>query len=188
LTLEGRILDCSHARISAPMRVDTALAYSCNCFTAHMAQRFEPGELARWLQSANMTPAEIRPARQGDRQALQAIGEADVLVTPLGLARAYRQLALRAAHRDPGMASILAGLEGAVDYGTGQLARAPGATLAGKTGSTRNGPEFIAWFAGFLPSRAPEVVVSVMVSGRHGGSDAAPVAGEILKAWRAGRL
>jgi cell division protein FtsI/penicillin-binding protein 2 len=192
LTLAGRRVDCSHPRMVSPIRVDTSLAYSCNCFVAHAAGRFEPGELARDLQAAGIDepPGTVTPARDPDLQRLQAIGEADVLVTPVGLAHAYRQLALRltAANRRPGMADVLAGLEGAVEYGTAQLARAGWATLAGKTGSTRHGGEFIAWFAGFIPSRAPEVVITVMLAGRHGGSDAAPVAAQILDAWHAGRL
>jgi cell division protein FtsI/penicillin-binding protein 2 len=39
-----------------------------------------------------------------------------------------------------------------------------------------------------MPSRAPEVVVTVMLPGHSGGSDAAPIAGEILEAYRAKRL
>ena len=61
------------------------------------------------------------------------------------------------------------------------------AKLAGKTGSARKDNEFIAWFAGFLPSRAPDVVVTVMLSGKHGSSDAAPVARDVLEAWKASR-
>jgi penicillin-binding protein A len=193
LTIAGRRVDCSHPRMASLIRVDTALAYSCNCFVAHAAERFEPGELARDLEASGFPdelPGAVTPARDPDLQRLQAIGEANVLVTPEGLARAYRQLALRLAGKTkrPGMPEVLAGLEGAVEYGTAQLARTGWAPLAGKTGSTRHGGEFIAWFAGFLPSRSTEVAISVMLSGRHGGSDAAPVAAQILEAWHTGRL
>jgi cell division protein FtsI/penicillin-binding protein 2 len=83
------------------------------------------------------------------------------------------------------MQPILAGMEGAVEFGTAQLARVSSAKMAGKTGSVP-GPH--AWFAGFLPSRSPELVVTVLASGSSGGSDAAPVAARIVDAWRAGRL
>jgi len=64
-----------------------------------------------------------------------------------------------------------------------------GVRVAGKTGSSRTAAgNRIAWFAGFQPSRSPEVVVAVMLAGRSGGSDAAPVASEILEAYRKGRL
>jgi cell division protein FtsI/penicillin-binding protein 2 len=178
LQLAGRRMDCSHPRMVAPMRIDTALAYSCNCFVAYQAARFAPGELARGLRPYGFSVQ----AASGETQQLQALGEDRVLITPEGLARAYRQLALQPA--DP----VLAGLEGAVEFGTGQLARVNWAKLAGKTGSARMGGQFIAWFAGFTPSRAPQVAVVVMLSGKHGGSDAAPVAAEILNAWHAGRL
>jgi penicillin-binding protein 2 len=97
----------------------------------------------------------------------------------------------------PAMQPILAGLEGAVEFGTAQNALVSGAAsggrsaekLAGKTGSVlTSAGEPIAWFAGFWPSRAPETVVTVMVPGHSGGADAAPVAGRVLEAYRAGRL
>jgi penicillin-binding protein 2 len=52
---------------------------------------------------------------------------------------------------------------------------------------TRPG-ERIAWFAGFAPSRAPEVIVTVLVPGRSGAEAAAPVAGQALKAYFAGAV
>src|SRR5687768_1743802 len=103
------------------------------------------------------------------------------------LATAYRSLALNVER--PEMQTIVAGLEGAVEYGTAQHAAQRVVKVAGKTGSVRsNEGDSIAWFAGFLPSRAPEAAIAVMLRGRSGGADAAPVAGRILEAWREGRL
>jgi cell division protein FtsI/penicillin-binding protein 2 len=194
LTIGGRSLNCSHPRIDVPMRVETALAYSCNCFVAHMAERFEPGELARQLEAmglaspSGLLPGEeiagrIAPARTPDAIRLQALGEADAAVTVAELALAYRLLAM---HAHP---AIIAGMEGAVQYGTAQNARVEDVSVAGKTGSVRSGNgERVAWFAGFMPSRQPEVAIAVMLQGRSGGSDAAPVAGRMLQAYRVGRL
>ncbi len=177
LSLAGHRMDCSHPRLAVPVGIETAIAYSCNCFVAHFAERFASGQLAGSLQmNGSVTP------QSGDLQKLQALGTGGILVTPLDMAQTYRKLAL---HARP---EILAGLEGAVDYGTAQAARVGWATLAGKTGSARTPENFIAWFAGFAPSRAPKVVVTVMLSGHHGGSDAAPVAAQILDAWQMGRL
>ena len=198
LRIGGRVFDCVHPPLDIPLRVDTALAYSCNCFVAHMAERFAPGDLARDLQAAGLASrtgllgdaeaaGQVRPAAPPDACRMQALGEQDVLVTAAGLALAYRRLALGVAA--PVMEAIAAGLEGAVEYGTAQSAHVAGATVAGKTGSVRNAAGArIAWFAGFLPSRTPEVVVTVMLQGRSGGADAAPVAGRILEAYQAGRL
>jgi penicillin-binding protein A len=201
LTIAGRRMNCSHPRLGAPVQVDTALAYSCNCFVAHAAERFAPGELAAALRArglaslthlgtAEEVTGEVAPAINSEQQKLQALGESDVLVTPLGLASAYGNLArqLSGSDKSAGARKILAGLEGAVDFGTGQLARVPWATLAGKTGTTRHGTQFIAWFVGFVPSRQPKVAVAVMLAGQHGGSDAAPVARQILEAWKAGHV
>ncbi|MGA2136254.1 MAG: penicillin-binding transpeptidase domain-containing protein [Bryobacteraceae bacterium] len=184
LRIAGRSFNCSHPRLDSPMRVDTALAYSCNYFVARVAQRFAPGELARELTGL---ADRIEPASASDGIRLQALGEERVRVTTQGLAMAYRSLALDAVR--PEMYPILAGLEGAVEYGTAQRARVGGVHIAGKTGSViaESGAP-IAWFAGFMPSSAPELVVTVMLQGHSGGSDAAPIAGRILEAYRAGRL
>jgi cell division protein FtsI/penicillin-binding protein 2 len=185
LMIGSRRFDCTHPPLAAPMRVDTALAYSCNCFVAHFAERFEPGQLAGDLQEAGVR--RTQPALTSDAQRVQAIGEGGVLTSAMELALSYRSLMIKGAQ--PGMQLITAGLEGAVEFGTAQNARVAGVTVAGKTGSaTTAAGAHIAWFAGFMPSRAPEVVVTVMLAGRSGGADAAPVAREILEAHRAGRL
>jgi peptidoglycan glycosyltransferase len=180
------------------MRVDTALAYSCNCFVAHFAEKFGAGELAREFEAAGLAArtgwwgeeeaaGKIRPASGPDAIRLQALGEDGIVVTVAELASAFRTLALKTSA--PEMRPVLAGLEGAVEYGTAQNARVAGVKVAGKTGtSIGTAGEPVAWFAGFLPSTAPEVAVAVMVPGRSGGSDAAPAAGRILEANRAGRL
>jgi cell division protein FtsI/penicillin-binding protein 2 len=198
LAIAGHSLDCSHPRLAEAMRLRTAVAYSCNCFVAQMAARFDAGELARELDRAGfrsptglLGPREVcgrlRNAATPDATKLQALGEEGVVITLAELALGYRQLALRlndAASLQP----VLEGLEDAVAYGTAQRALIPGATVAGKTGSVRTAEGVsLAWFAGFVPSRTPEVVVAVVLQGHSGGSDAAPVGGRILEAWRAGK-
>ena len=167
------------------MRVDTALAYSCNCFVAHMAERFAPGALAAALQAAGLPgdSGRIVPARSADGTRLQALGEEGIEVSLSGLAAAYLGLALHCAE------AIRLGLEEAVEFGTAQRAQVSGVKVAGKTGSVRaSSGAHIAWFAGFQPSRGPEAVVAVMLQGRSGGADAAPIAGRILEAHRTGAL
>src|SRR5207302_10248810 len=194
LEIAGKSFACSHPPMGVAMRVSTAIAYSCNCFVAHFAQRFEPGALARYLERAGLASrtgllgddevvGEVQSAESTDARQLQALGEQRVLVTALEMVVAYHRLASRASH--PEMASILEGLEGAVEYGTAQHAGVPGIKVAGKTGTVRTSTGgHAAWFTGFAASRAPAVVVTVLVHGRSGGADAAPIAGRILKAHR----
>jgi cell division protein FtsI/penicillin-binding protein 2 len=176
LTIAERSFDCTHPPIAEPIRVPAAIAYSCNCFVAHFAARFASGELARFLAAHGMTsPAEITPASHLDDRQLQAIGEQRVLVTPTALLAAYADLAARAPE------AIRYGLEGAVEYGTAQLAASPKMKVAGKTGTvvTSSGARVV-WFAGFAPSRTPAAVIAVALQGRSGGLDAAPIAGSLL--------
>jgi len=170
LTIAGRRFDCSHPRLNTAVDLRTALAYSCNAFTAGVAGRFEPGELARGLARFGLNRTQAADTREGSQ--LQALGEERVLATPLELAGAYQQVALAG---DP---AILEGLRGAVEFGTAQRAAVPRVGVSGKTGSVRTPDGVrIAWFAGFTAS----TVVVVMLQGRSGGADAAPVAAELLQ-------
>jgi cell division protein FtsI (penicillin-binding protein 3) len=88
-------------------------------------------------------------------------------------------------------------LAGVVEVGTGQLAKIPGLSVAGKTGTAQklepNGAyshnKFIGSFIGFVPALEPEVVIVVTLDEPHpyyyGGVVAAPVfknvAADVLK-------
>jgi penicillin-binding protein A len=160
LRIEGRSFTCTHPPVAAPMTVRTAIAYSCNCYAARVASRFAPGELTRelagWGIDARMAPA-----------GLQALGEEGVIATPATLAAAYARLAGRVAP------AVKSGMEDAIAYGTAQRAQVAGLAIAGKTGSGGNA----AWFAGFTDTLA----IAVLVQGRSGGADAAPIAARILR-------
>src|SRR5690242_4966464 len=54
LVLNGVRMDCSHPRTPLPMNAARAIAYSCNCATAHFAERFRPGELAQFLREMGL--------------------------------------------------------------------------------------------------------------------------------------
>ncbi len=186
LRLGGRSFACSHPPLGAPVTVRTAIAYSCNCFAAHYASRFRAGELTRVLERWGLGSltgwfGEHEGAgRVWDAPPqLQALGEDGVLVTTASLAMAYCRLASRAAP------AVLAGMADAVSFGTAQRARVTGLKVAGKTGSARTpAGVYLAWFAGFTDG----AVVTVMLQGRSGGADAAPIAGRILEAHWKGRL
>jgi penicillin-binding protein 2 len=97
---------------------------------------------------------------------------------------------------------VRSGLEGVVEepHGTGARARVTGVRVAGKTGTAQavalKRTEGIdeakmpwelrdhAWFVGFAPAEAPEIVVAALVEhGGHGGSAAAPVVQKVLQRY-----
>lgn len=195
LRIGDRSLNCSHPRLGYPVDTARAIAYSCNCFVAHFAARFRDGELARILSEYGFgspsglagteeAAGTVIPASGEDQREIQALGEYGVAITPLGLLDAYRRLAIDV--QKSKNSAILEGLEGAVEYGTAQLAGVKSVKVAGKTGSARaaSGAN-IAWFAGFAPSRAPRVAVAVLTQGRSGGGDAAPLAHKMIEAHMA---
>ncbi len=197
LVLNGRNMSCSHPRITVPMNISRAIAYSCNCAVAHFGMLLEPGELPDFCRRLGLTSAtgllngpeaagRILPNLSGQQLQLQGLGEAFISATPLEVLAAYSMLARRS--HDPLLAAIVDGLEGAVEYGTAQQAKLENISVAGKTGSVRDAAGVhLAWFAGFAPSRSPEVAVTVLVQGRSGGADAAPIARRLLQSYFAGR-
>ncbi|HTW91221.1 MAG TPA: penicillin-binding protein 2 [bacterium] len=77
------------------------------------------------------------------------------------------------------------GLEKVVERGTGAAARLKEIGIAGKTGTAQNPPKpDHAWFVGYAPSDAPEVVFAVLVENAgHGGVVSAPIAGQLIRAY-----
>ena len=79
---------------------------------------------------------------------------------------------------------VIQAMEQVVAGGTGGRARIPGVRVAGKTGTAQNphGQDH-ALFIAFAPAEAPTVALAVVVeNGGHGGSVAAPIAREAIRA------
>ena len=181
--LGARRLDCTHPVTPLPLDATAALAYSCNFFFATLAAKLPPDEPAATFARVGLSaaPGSVRPAAGEAQRQLQALGEANIEVTPLTVVEAYRRLALRRKSPKPldaGVALIYAGLEAATEYGTARLAQPAGLRVAGKTGTSGGH----AWFAGFAPAGRPRIAVVVFLEQGAGGADAAPVALEIFAA------
>ena len=74
------------------------------------------------------------------------------------------------------------GLEKVVESGTGTAARVKGVRIAGKTGTAQNphGKDH-ALFACYAPADDPRIAMAFVVENSgHGGSIAAPLAGQVL--------
>lgn len=83
------------------------------------------------------------------------------------------------------LALVREGMRRVVTGGTATRAALPGIAVAGKTGTAQNphGDDH-AWFVGFAPADAPEIVVLALVEqGGHGSSAAAPVVRRVMAAW-----
>lgn len=135
-----------------------------------------------------------------------AIGQGELLVTPIQMAVLAGRLASSGTMPDPEFVLIPpqatvrpeplgyreADLEfvrnallATVDRGTGKAARLETITVAGKTGTAQNPHgEDHAWFMCYAPADNPEVAMAVIVENAGNGStEAAPVAGVWLKAY-----
>jgi cell division protein FtsI/penicillin-binding protein 2 len=192
-------LSCSHPAVG-PLQAQAALAYSCNTFFATFGLRLTPEELrdaftrAGLASPSGFVPAEatgyIRLAHTEEERQLQAVGEGEMRVTPLEMLAAYRKLALRRTAPDLSDAerTVFRGLEDATEYGLVQLAAVKGMKVAGKTGTSRpdQGAWTNAWFVGYAPADKPSVAVVVFLERGTGPGDAAPIAGEIFRAWYEG--
>jgi cell division protein FtsI/penicillin-binding protein 2 len=185
----GREMDCSHEAFASPLKAADAIAVSCNYFVTQFAAKIPSADLAHALQSygfgtqtglvPNEATGEVTAASTTAQRQLQAIGESNILVTPIGLAGAYRKLARTAPE------TVREGLIRAVTDGTGQLAASKRVEIAGKTGTalTLDGSRRQAWFAGFAPARDPAIAFVVFVPQGSGPRDAAPIAKLLVETW-----
>lgn len=218
-----------------PQALVDALTHSCNVFFYQWGLRVGPEAIAAsarlfgfgqpWRIDLPGEPAGLVPdpswkrARRGQpwyrgETANLAIGQGDLLVTPLQVLRMTATVALDggpvpqphlvkaiagqpvtpppmappAVDRRP-LAVIRRGMEAVVesDTGTGRLARVPGVAVAGKTGTAQAGTQAShAWFCGYAPAAHPRMAVVVFVEhGGKGGVVAASIAGQIFEALEA---
>ena len=132
-----------------------------------------------------------------------AIGQAQVLATPLQMATVAATVANHGKRMEPRITlgaapqgerviarktarQLTELMEGVVEDGTGVAAQIPGITVAGKTGTAEvdvgGERKNHAWFISFAPANDPKVVVAVVSEyGGIGGQVAAPLARSILQ-------
>jgi len=188
LQIGPRQMDCSHPPTPDPFDAVAALAYSCNYYFATLAAGLRSADLVETFTRAGLISrtglydgeavGEITPPSSVEQRQLLALGEANILITPLELVSAYRKLALKKNR------TVSEALEAATEYGTARLARPPGVKVAGKTGTASdpgNG-QIHAWFAGYAPAESPRVAVMVFLEQGAGGRDAAPIARQLIQA------
>jgi len=187
LQIGARHMDCTHPPTADPLDAVAALAYSCNYYFATLAAGLRNSDLVETFTRAGLISrtgldadeavGEIVPPATLEQRQLLALGEGNILVTPLGLVSAYRKLALQRNR------TIAEGLEAAAEYGTARLSRPAGVKVGGKTG-TASDPgtgQIHAWFAGYAPAESPRIAVVVFLEQGAGGRDAAPIARELFQ-------
>ena len=187
LQIGSRRMDCSHPPTPDPFDAVAALAYSCNYYFATLAAGLRSSDLVETFTRAGLISrtglydgeavGEITPPSSVEQRQLLALGEANILITPLELVSAYRKLALKKNK------TVSEALEAATEYGTARLARPPGVRVAGKTGTASDpgSGQIHAWFAGYAPAESPRIAVMVFLEQGAGGRDAAPIARQLIQ-------
>jgi cell division protein FtsI/penicillin-binding protein 2 len=192
------------------LNLQQAFVQSCNTAFVQLAATLKASDLSKAAQNLGFNAPEPLPltSKGGSfpapkdlaDQAGAAIGQAEVLATPLHMASVAGGVASGAWHQptliagasatatvtqlDPGVAGKLRTLMGLVvsdSSGTGILAKVTGTAVSGKTGTaefgTGNPPKTHAWFVGFRGNLAFAVLVE---GGGVGGKVAAPLAAKFL--------
>ncbi len=172
-----------------------------------------PGEAEGVMPSSQWKIRNFRQKWFAGETISVAIGQGAVAVTPLQLARLIGGIAMGGIWHTPhllrsGTATdkphewalnpenvqrIRDGMYAVVNEGgTGVRAQIPGVTVCGKTGSAQTASNAFskghkvkdnAWFVGFAPRDAPEIVVVALYEGGEHGMLAAPIARDVMKAY-----
>ena len=206
--------------------LETAMIKSSNTFFANLGTRLGEHNIRRSVHRFNMTElpewnsrfplmeyvfvpgrsyfpeAELKPVDL----AWTAIGQGEVLITPLDAARIAAAVAnngiMMKLKIEKNIAPEPAGqvissavalrlqdiLRRVVSEGTGIRANVPGINAAGKTGTAEiGGEEPHSWFIGFAPAKGASIALAVIVeNGGLGGRAAAGIAHDILAAAKDG--
>jgi cell division protein FtsI/penicillin-binding protein 2 len=167
LRVAGRGLPCTHPAERPAFTAERALAESCNTWFAELGRRFTGEQLEAALDHWRLPHFPMADAGVDHRE-LTALGLRGVQVSPLDLARAYRELV----RETPPDSAVVRGLRGSVSYGMAHPAAVAGMTILGKTGTARDtGAAWThGWFAGALPGR---LVLVVYMPRGDGGTAAA---------------
>jgi len=175
----GTASACWLPRGHGEMRLDTAIANSCNAYFS---------ALTRNMRASDVRPVALmfgleQPDAHSSDASLAGMG-AHWPISPLAMARAYVELSHR--FQQPGVGQILAGMEQSSRVGTGAaVGRALTKTTAlVKTGTAPCTHPKRAPGDGFaivmVPADHPEILLMVRMHGMP-GSRAARVAGELLR-------
>lgn len=221
--------DCWKEGGHGPQDLRDAITHSCNIYFYNVGRKLGPeviSEYAKKLglgrpagidladESAGLVPGPAwKKARrnqnwyEGETLNL-AIGQGDLLVTPLQMVEVVSVFATEGTAPRPHLLKKIGNTDVAVpkpknvavskdtveaiksamvnvvssDTGTGQRARIEGLKIAAKTGTAQTSQgEPHAWFLGFAPADNPRIAFVVMVEhGGHGGVVAADIAKKIL--------
>jgi cell division protein FtsI/penicillin-binding protein 2 len=166
LKIAGHALPCTHPADQPVFTAERALAESCNTWFAEMGRRFSGEDLDAALRQLDLPHKPTIGGGLEERQ-LAVLGLLGVTASPLQLARAYRELLVRA----PTDGVVQRGLRGSVSYGMARPAAVSGITILGKTGTASDPAEAWThgWFAGAIPNR---LVIVVYVPHGDGGTAA----------------
>ena len=204
--------------IGNKMGIDTMALYADMVGFGHATGIDLPGEAVGGVPS----PAQVlhtyhRKWYAGETPSV-AIGQGDLKVTPLQLARAIGGISMGGVWRIPHLVKrdaaakktewpldpvhvqdVVDGMYGVVNEGgTGAQAAIPGIEMCGKTGSAQLASTDVAkaaaashgldlrdnaWFVGFAPRRAPEIVVVALFEHGVHGNYAGPIVRDVIKAY-----
>lgn len=221
--------DCWKEAGHGPQDLRDAITHSCNIYFYNVGRKLGPDVISEYAtrfglgkptgidlagESSGLVPnpawkkAKRRQSWYEGETVNYAIGQGDLLVTPLQMVEAVSVLATEGSAPRPHIIKKIGNTDVQVpnprtvavsksavgiirsamvnvvasDTGTGQRARIEGIKIAAKTGTAQTpSGEPHAWFLGFAPADSPKIAFVVMVEhGGHGGVIAADIAKKIL--------
>lgn len=176
-----------------PLTLAKSLATSCNAYAFALAVRLGSDKIVRGFESFGFEPPDTAIANTDLGAFAYGTGHNPNFQTTTTMCHVYANLLDSLQSTTSSVPTdirneILTGMYQTVnsEFGSAQQAASLVTGIAGKTGTAEGSRTSkqtnSTWFIGFAPFEKPQYVVAVMVmGGRSGGSDAAPVAKQILE-------
>jgi cell division protein FtsI/penicillin-binding protein 2 len=176
----GVTLESRYEEDGKEVNLAQAIAVSSNSYFYRMGARLEPETLLKYYREFGLGACVRPPATAEEKAEFPAHGGKCVRASAQDLIPYLKKLAL---DPSPEMAIVRDAMRLAITEGTGQGANVEGMQVCGKTGWLNGAGLFIA----FEPREKPALGIIVAIPGAT-GSEAATVAGDILRSGAAGPI
>lgn len=184
IRIGGRTYHCTKPGGHGALRLEDAIASSCNIWFYQASERLTCADLQKaWAAFGLAIPeTSLKPVFRA------AVGESGFTVTPVQMALLMRNIALQDTGSNNPCSVLCRAMRKVTTSGTASALKGAGVSCAGKTGSPsqpQDSQRRHGWFVGFAPAHNPQIAFAVFCLDGNAYRTAVPVTVKLLKSYAA---